>query len=72
MLIISIIFKYKKEAVQKVLAAFFVYNKKYYYLTENQRYMSKVTFKDYSQGQLDLFPATLDSWISENAPVRIV
>lgn len=34
--------------------------------------MKKLNFKEYNQGQISLFPERLDSYISENAPVRIV
>lgn len=34
--------------------------------------MSKAIFKDYNQGQLQLFPARLDERIGENHPVRLV
>ena len=34
--------------------------------------MSRAVFKEYSQGQICLFPMSLDEKISPDAPVRLV
>lgn len=34
--------------------------------------MKKINFKDYNQGQIELFPQRLDAFIAESAPVRLV
>ncbi|GHT26088.1 hypothetical protein AGMMS4957_21540 [Bacteroidia bacterium] len=34
--------------------------------------MAKVVFKDYSQGQISLFPTRLDEKIPEDSPARLV
>ena len=34
--------------------------------------MKNITFKDYSQGQSELFPSRLDEYIPETSPVRLV
>lgn len=34
--------------------------------------MKQISFKDYNQGQSELFPSRLDAYIPDNAPVRIV
>jgi transposase len=34
--------------------------------------MSKINFKEYNQGQVELFPTRLDEYIPEDSPVRLV
>jgi len=34
--------------------------------------MSRVVFKSYSQGQISLFPASLDEKVPQDSPVRLI